>query len=387
MISILKNYIRSQKNEIQQDPVLIRFSQALILVHFFTILFWFNQDFQNIILDLNQSVCWPFFTSCDVAKSFLSPLAGVILPAYFSLTILLFGLSFRKPQTVWWSLFWLEFIKLALSALDYRFMGNYHFIPHVITLYVLFFPQKRSWSKFWIFTLYIGAASLKLNWEWLSGASLSWKTPLDRPELLPWLAISGLIVEISGAQLLYFKNSMARWFGFFLLLAFHAVSFYWVGFFYPCIMLCVLSLIYFEIKDSKSPIAFKLHEKNLILPGCIWAAFCIFQVIAFSDARTASLDGMKRLASLNMFDARSTCKGLFIIHQDSSSIEIPFQNRDLPVRNKCDNIFFLAQARKICADSESHNPKVSAFLVAQRTSDSDFIDIVREEDICSRFKN
>lgn len=382
----LLEFMRKQRQDIEDDDVLIRFGQALILVHFFTALFWLNQDFQSIVLDVNQSVCWPFFSACDAVKSRLAPIAGLLLPTYFVLSAGLFCLSLKFHKKIWIFLFSLELLKLGFSSLDYRFMGNYHFIPHIITLYYLFFAQKRAWAKFWIFTFYLGAASLKLNWEWLSGASLSWKVPGDNPQLLPFLAVAGLWAEVAGAQLLYFKKKVFRVAGLLLLLMFHAASYLWVGFFYPCIMLCILSLIAWEVTGPATTPSFDFKDRNLILPGFLWAAFVVSQTMAFTDARISALDGMKRLASLNMFDARSACKGLFIIQDKERFTEIPFQNKDIPVRNKCDNIIFLAQAKKICFDSATTPRRVDAFLVSRRTSDSDFIDIVREQDLCSKLK-
>lgn len=382
----LTSYLFRQHKEIESDPILWRFGWALLSVHFLTALFWYFQDFQSLVTDLNQGLCWPFLPSCDALKLALSPVASFLLPIYFSASVFSMVLVLSKRKLLWPLLLSLEVVKYALSLLDYRFMGNYHFIPHVLTFYFLFFPQKRSWSTFWIFTFYLAAASLKINLEWLSGASLSWKVPFDNPRLLPYLASMGLLTEIIAPQLLYFKNRSTRFMGLALLTSFHAVSYYWVGFFYPSVMACCLSLLFFEIVENKPRIPFNLRDKSLLASGSLWAVFILFQMFSLNDSQLAALDGSKRLLSLNMFDARAQCRGFFTVEDEQGSItEVSFKNYDLAVRVKCDTIVFLEQARKICQTKSAKIRRVGAYLSSMRSSDETPLLIIQEKNICDRW--
>jgi hypothetical protein len=172
-VPVLFAFVERQINEIKSDRTLARYSFFLIGIHLVTALFWFYQGFDSILTQIDQSYCWPFFSACEAAKLILLPIVAILLPTYALISI--FGLlqSTLSEKRAWYFLFVLELMKLGLQSLDYRFMGNYHFMPHIITLVFLLLPNKRFWIKIWLLSFYAAAATLKLNFEWLSGASLS----------------------------------------------------------------------------------------------------------------------------------------------------------------------------------------------------------------------
>ena len=382
----LNQYLRAQIQEINSDPILRRFAVALIFVHLLTAIFWYYQGFIDILRDPVQSYCWPLFPGCDGLKQVLGP---------FSLFLFLFyvvtafaGLFFSLQSSVksWFALFALEILKLAYGFLDYRFMGNYHFMPHIVTLVFLFVPQKRFWIRTWIVTFYFAAATLKFNLEWLSGASMSWKVPFNSTRVLEALAFLALFVELSAPQLLLFPQRSVRGLGLILLAAFHGASYYWVGFFYPGVMFSLLSFFLLELVISQ-PTAEPVGPKTraFLVVSLFWMSFVVVQLVAMNNARDFALRGEKRLWSLNMFDARAVCRGFFLIHKQKEVVEVDFKNDELAVRVQCDDLIFLEQARHLCKHQTPDTKRIEAYLSSRLFSDSEMMSIIRDEDVCQRW--
>jgi hypothetical protein len=385
-------FIDLSQAEIQSDPLLSRYLLFLIGIHFLTAIYWFYQGFDSILSSIDQSYCWPFFSSCEAAKHLLLPVSPLLLPIYVSLSLLGFFQSLASPRRGWYYLLVIELIKLGYQSLDYRFMGNYHFMPHIITLFFLFLPQKRFWIRTWLITFYLAAASLKLNFEWLSGASLSWKVPFNSLALLPWMALGALMTEITAPILLTFKSRWPRIVACVLLVLFHLISYFWVGFFYPSIMLSLLAIFFMEFYfEPGAGSILKSHKSAaFLLSFSIWALFALGQIFSSQNARENALHGESRLFSLNMFDARTLCRGVFLIHSLSDSdreiVEVDFQNEDLSIRVRCDPIIFKEQARHLCQTKSQKVEKIEGYLISRQLSDYENSEIVKEGDICKKWQ-
>lgn len=367
-------------DEISQDFALKTYMPFLFAVHILTCLFWHFQKFNEIISDHRYQSCWSFNNHCEMVTQFLAPYSSLLLPLY--LTISLWGLfSCSHLKRAYWLLVVVEFIKLFFQFLDYNFMGNYHFMAHIVTLFFLFFPQKKTWIKLWLITFYLAAASLKFNLEWLSGASMSWKVPFQNMELLSYLAFMALLVELTAPFFISFDNSLIKKWGLLLLVLFHITSYYWVGFFYPSVMLCLLSIFILNNEGLNSK-SLALRPSQLVNIS-LWALFIFFQIKNFTAPRTHALDSDKRLFSLNMFDARSDCYGFFIVHDLKTKVQVNFKNESTSVRVKCDPQVFFNQAKKLCLAKP--NPiSVEAHLASRLHSDLDFANIIDDKNICQK---
>ena len=378
----LHKYADKQIDEIKSDSLLSNYSHFLIGIHLLTALFWFYQGFESILTNVNQSYCWPFFSSCESAKILLLPIVPLLLPTYAILSI--FGLlqSTIFKKSTWFLLIGLEVMKLLFQSLDYRFMGNYHFMPHIITLVFLFSSNKKFWINIWMLSFYVGAASLKLNYEWLTGASLSWKIPFNKIELMQWQAITVILIELSAPLLLSFKNFRFRVGGLAFLFVFHIASYYWVGFFYPAVMLSLLAFFFIDLFSPRTETKIQFRSLSFLLGSISWLIFIFMQISSLNNSRAKALGSQSRLWSLNMFDARSMCRGVFFAHEDSQTTELDFQNEELASRVKCDPIIFYEQARHICQNKSARVRSLEAHLVSRQFSDIDNLVIVREKDIC-----
>ena len=161
-------FFENFESELKTSKSLRFFSFGLVLVHLLTSLFWNQQDAFEIISNSNSRICWPIFSDCHDYFVFTRGQAVLLMAGYVSLIFLTFAMYFKTAKKFWVSLLLLELYKVVVQFLDYRFMGNYHFMPHILTLAFLFFPNRKVWAQIWLVSFYWGAALLKVNPEWLS---------------------------------------------------------------------------------------------------------------------------------------------------------------------------------------------------------------------------
>ena len=176
--------------------------------------------------------------------------------------------------------------------MDYRFMGNYHYMPFLVSFMFLFIPQKLFFIPLLLVCFYFFAGLLKVsNLDWLTG--LAFPENLDFPlffneNIKLILCFYVVCLEIIGVWCLVFiqtnckgkellntfaffrrktatkkirsRNIKTIWkiMIYFQLILFHALSYFIVGYFYPLIMFCLLSLFFFIfILNEKSDIFYR----------------------------------------------------------------------------------------------------------------------------------
>lgn len=360
-------------SELKQSKSLRWFALGLVLIHFLTAIFWQKQGIVDLIANEASRLCWPFFTSCRSTFILSISQSAILFSIYIGLCFLTIYQYRRNSRHFWYSLLALELCKLGIQWLNYSTMGNYHFMPHILTFIFLFFPHRKLWAEIWIASFYLGAALLKINSEWLSGSSLSWRVPFENSQLLPYLALVGLLIEINAPIFLLAKSrKIVRQLALAALISFHVVSYYWVGFFYPLVMLCVLTIfIPFEFEENFYS---KFQIRRQILLVIIWMLFFGNQIIRVFDYKESATDSYKRLASLNMFDASTYCSGFFLISEPGLTVQIPFPNQDLSVRVRCDKIIFDNYLDKLCHTHRHVKAFLSVKLFSAGSWENQFID-------------
>lgn len=380
MAIILNNFIDNFTKEVIASKNLRWYAFGLVLVHFLTALFWQQQDAVTILSEASQRICWPVFPECNTTLKLSYIVSSTLLLGYVGLCFAAVFYYFKNWRLFWYLLLILEAYKLFIQFIDYRFMGNYHFMPHILTFTFLFFGNRKTWARIWLVTFYMGAALLKVNQEWLSGASLAWKIPFGNVKLLPFLAMAALLIEINAPIFLLIEKKWTRYIGLLALLSFHLVSFYWVGFFYPLVMLSLL-VIFIPAADERVQTEYNSARKGNAVLVAIWILFFVNQVYRVYDYRNTATDAYKRLASLNMFDALTNCVGFYLVKEGSVTVHVPFPNQNLAVRVRCDKIIFDNYLKKICQDKTK---TVSAYLSVRLQHDSSWENNFFEEDACAK---
>src|SRR4030095_10304830 len=167
-------FIRSQIAEIERDDALRWYGAALAFLHVVTYLFWVDQRIVAWVHAEAEPICWPLMPECERLRVLSAAGAALLLRAYFAAAIGA-GLLFAWRRLVPWAyavLVLVNLLKLGIMLLDYRLRMNQHYMGFLSTFANLVVPGKRDALRFLFTLFYFWAGTLKLNWEWISGAGL-----------------------------------------------------------------------------------------------------------------------------------------------------------------------------------------------------------------------
>lgn len=383
---MIAKYLNRQIEEIQQSRILQIYGLFLVAVHFLTFLFWnHNVAFDFYLSKSAGPLCWSFFEDCSFWRFANRSMAVAALWGYLALAIGTFVVMWRgRFKIAFYGLLALFLIKYALLLIDYRLMGNYHYMPFIIGFVFLFFPRKEVFIKVLIVTFYCAAGLLKLrNMEWLTGGAIgevgNW------PSWLVVIACAAVIyLEVALSWFLLGRRSWMSWtvFGFYIL--FHAASWYWVGYFYPLTMACLLPIFplgwLYEKKQSSA---------NYI--GTHWGlvlAVLLFWIAQFYPlllSNDSAVTGEGRVLSLNMYDARVECDHVMIAEFKDRFEEFGFEGSPGALRIRCEPYVYFARAKAACESLKSQPDfkDVRLSLMVRRQTDTEFKEIVNIKNFCS----
>ncbi len=377
----IRSFFQKQISEIAASRTLTLFGIFLALTHVVTTVYWFNRV-PEILADA-QPICWPFWHSCYVTHFISGTFVRLILLCYGTIGG---GAAYlflkRAIPPAYWLLIGLTILKFAIMLQDYRLMGNFHYMPFLASL-VFFVVSDKTWSlKLLIAIFYFTAGTLKLNLEWLSGAAVG-LPPSFVPLLWHEIACAWVVfLELLVVWGLWNQSHKVRWLVLSQLVLFHLVSWYWVGYFYPSIMFCLLSIFVLDWQSAAPrPFLSKRWPRSCVL---FFGLYLIMQLIPRFAMTDSALDGHWRLTSLNMFDARSTClPSVMLKFRDHFVDFVPKLN--LGIRIQCDPIVYDSVARNLCRENLDNREfqDLDLHLVAKRTTDQVFQDIRSISDFCA----
>ena len=231
-------FVRAQIEEIERDDALRWYGAAMAFLHVVTYLFWVSQRVTTFLHAGAEPICWPLVPECGVLRVLSPDGITLVLRAYFAAAVGA-GVLFAFRRLVPWayaSLVLVTAVKLAIMLLDYRLRMNQHYMGFFATVAFLVVPSKRDALRVLITLFYFWAGTLKLNWEWVSGAGLY------RP-MWPFsgAGVTAACVYVIVLELVITWGLLARrawifWAAFAQFLVFHALSWQVVGFFYPLLM-------------------------------------------------------------------------------------------------------------------------------------------------------
>jgi hypothetical protein len=384
---ILK-YLNHQIEEIQNSKVLRIYGLFLVAVHFLTFYFWNHSIAYDFYLSESAgSLCWSFLDQCTSWRFPNSTTAMVALYSYLALAIVTFvGMIRGHLRLGYFGLLALYLIKYGLLLIDYRLMGNYHYMPFIIGAVFLFFPRKEIFIKVLIATFYCAAGLLKLrNLEWMTGGAIydveTW------PSWLVVIACSAVIyLEVALSWFLLGRRHWFTWAVFACFILFHASSWYWVGYYYPLTMSCLLPIF---------PLSWILEERQAqsVTPQqrTHWAlvtavlAFWVAQFYPLLLSRDAAVTGEGRVLSLNMYDARVECDHVILAEYKDRYEEFGSEGDAGALRIRCEPYIYFSRAKAACdslkADPDFKNIRLS--LMVRRQTDSEFKEIVNIKDFCT----
>ncbi len=385
---MILNYLNRQIEEIQQSRVLRTYGFFLVVVHFLTFYFWnHNVAFDFYMNTAPSPLCWSFMEDCSFWRFPNRTAAMVSLWAYLGLAVVTFVLMWQgRLRAAYFGLLALFLVKYGLLLIDYRLMGNYHYMPFIIGAVFLFFPRKEIFIKVLIVTFYCAAGLLKLrNLEWMTGGAIydvgSW------PSWLVVIACSAVIyLEVGLSWFLLGRRSWMSWtvFGFFVL--FHASSWYWVGYYYPTTMSCLLpifplSWLWGEASGKVLVEKRQTHWALVVVVLIFWAA----QFYPLLLSKDAAVTGEGRVLSLNMYDARVECDHILIAEYKDRYEEFASGLQPSAMRIRCEPYLYFSRAKAAC-ESLKDQPdfkNVRLSLMVRRQTDAEFKEIVNIKDFCT----
>lgn len=373
--------LRRGIDEIRQSVTLRVFGALLAVTHVITIYSWWTDKNLAGLLGHRAAtaMCWPFFESCGEIHPVSASLVHGVMATYLALSIACVGLfAFRRTVTfAYVALVAINLIKLAIYISDYRLMGNYHYMPFVVSFAYLVCRDKATVCRYLIVGFYVSAGTLKLNWEWLSGAAL-----IRPPALTGWLGdVSLAYVVILELVLVFGLLSRNRYILFGTLaqlVMFHVYSWHIVGYFYPCIMFCLLAIY---------PLArLRREDEPRRLSRGSWlviAAYAAAQLAPLVYPGDTALTGEGRLFALNMLDARSECALEIVTTRGNLHTEHATLAPNLGVRIRCEPLVYFDLAKGLCRDLPPGSD-LDVSLVARRTTDTHYRSLMSITQFCSR---
>jgi len=378
---------------IAESSTLRTYGACLAAIHLLTFVYWHANGFAVRVITDRSPVCWPFFEDCQAAHVMSRHSVQTTLWLYgiaAGVTILLF-LRARTVAIALAALTLVNLVKGALFVLDYRFMGNYHYMPFIVTTVYLAWPKPERVIPYVLVAFYISAGALKLDQEWLSGAALIAPTWLSG-KLLELGCAYVVIMELVLVLGLLSGRRWLRWATLAQLAMFHGYSWHVVGFFYPCVMALLLS--YFPLRWREVPDEDPLSER-LVTGRAGWPAYTALALYTAAQVAPklfpgdSAITGEGRIFAINMMDARVECDHLELVRTSNGPTviqELSERRTDVGIRIKCDPIRFWNIAQEQCRERAllGDDARVDAYLSSRRTTDPAYRSVFAVEDVCHR---
>jgi hypothetical protein len=387
-------FLRAQIAEIERDDVLRWYGVAMAFLHVVTYLYWIDQRIVTFVSAQAEPICWPLVPACENIRVLSAAGVTLLLRAYFGAAIGA-GLLFAVRGLVAWAyagLVLVNVLKLAVMLLDYRLRMNQHYMGFFATFAYLLVPGKRDALRVLVTLFYVWAGTLKLNWEWISGAGLyrpMW--PFSGPGVIV-ACVYVIVLELGVAWGLLARRAWIFWAAFAQFLVFHALSWQVVGFFYPLLMFAILSIFplsrLVEPPDRPEGLLVALWRgREAWTVYAVAALFSLLQLIPYAFPGDRALTGQGRLYALHMFDARATCAGWADLHNTDGTTTRRDLKLALDTRIACDPIVYFNRARNLCRQRDAGRvafEDLDLFLSARRSSEGELKRVIATKGFCAK---
>ena len=389
MTQFLKTYFTNQLQEIQSSKALIYLGAFLSVTHISTFQYWNHLGFYYFTLtDHPSDTCWSFLPSCEFLNFPTALISKIVWFIYLILAVFaVYFFALKKVKRGYFLFLFLTLFKYMIVLFSFNNMGNYHYMPLVVSFLYLFFPAKKMSIPIMISLFYLFAGALKLNnLEWFTGGSL-WRIDGWNPYIVVFLTSSVVFLELFISPLLLLKNRL-KYFAFFCFVLFHLSSYYWVGYFYPLNCFCLISifpLLWFVDKTHVNLIEVIVKNK---LPKSISIVFILFLITQLAPRfykGDQAVTGEGRTWSLNMYDARVSCFSYMKLRYNNRTEEFSRNDSWQAIRIQCDPYIYYSDAKKACewAEKDPEFIDIDFHLSVKRKSDLKWTYLVKLQDFCS----
>jgi len=312
-------WIQRQIEEIERDRALQWFGLALALANALTFVYWKDSlPVAQILAPGATPICWPFFSNCYAARVFSAGTLDALLWGYLAVSVAA-ALAFAHPRFArigYWILVALLFYRGFFLFQDYRLRLNQHYMLYWSMLAFLLVPAKRAAIRYLVISFYFWAGILKTNPEWVSGAALAGESPLLVPTaLIPAACAYVVILELVLVFGLLSKRAVWFWGTLAQLALFHLTSWSIVGFYYPLLMVCIVSIFVLDrlIRPPPPPQIANARSRALarrVALGALLGGFFGLQLLPYAYPGDSAITGEGRFFALHMFDSALECDAI-----------------------------------------------------------------------------
>ena len=374
------------------DPVINVYRWAVLATHCSVLLYFLNTDILTILRRDIEPLCWPYFESCWQFRLTSGAWIQVLLIVQSLLIVAAgFALIVRRWATFWVVMIILNIYLFALVSLDYRLRANEFYMLFWFNAVFLFWPAKRWAIPLILISFYFWAGTLKLNYEWLSGAVLYHGLFLIPPQFA-WIACAYVVtLEMVVVWGLLANRVWVRWLTLSQFALFHIESLSQIHWFYPLLMAAMLSCFVIDWMTPTDSLQVSLSSlfrgRAPLSAYVLLVLFGMFQLSPYLFRGDKVLTGKGRIFALHMFEARQTCDVHMLVHYtDRSSENVDLLLRQLPPRIVCDPVVYYDRATNLCRDHATYPGFADADLLmhARRSTDTVMTTVIDEENLCSR---
>ena len=349
---------------------------------------WFSYKDIARLLTSDDVVCWPLFPACEAVRTHLTPgSVRRIVATYMALGVAA-SISFARKRT-------LAAVATLLAAsamgtcvyfLDYRLRLNQSYMLAWVVGVFVFARRKVEALSALLVAFYVAAGFLKLTPDWLTGRALYAQPWLVPESLVPASCVYVVVLELVLVWGLLSQRALVRRAVLAQLALFHAVSWPVVGWFYPLLMLGLLSIFVFAEHEHRIVTWAVLRGPSSGSLLRVIGLFAAMQLVPAFFRGDAALTGEGRLFALHMFDARVSCTGGAVIRTPGRAPRtIPLVAAESDVRSQCDPIVLVSHARRVCKEpwARTEGTVVDVSVDAKRASDPEAMPLVRIADACN----
>ncbi len=361
---------------------------GLTFAHLITTIYWIKDNGWLRYSTENYKIfCYPMFKNCYQFIFEDTLVMKLVFISYFLLTIfsfLIIGLN--KKNLFLPLLILLTLIKTTILFSRYNFMGNYHTMHLSLCIITIISTASINYYRLTLVLQYFFAGLLKLNKEWITGASLVSYSPYMFQNT--WYLMSLAYVPVLELVLVWgllSKSKTLRLVTLSQLVFFHLYSVFIVGFYYPLIMTGLLiPILYFEFSNFKIDNFKNVKESRTIqnTSSLIFILIMFYWNISskFYNIDPA-MDGTVRYLTLNMLDAKLKCQHTLLEEtQDGTVVALNIPKLATYLRIHCDAMIFETFLKRLC--NKNPERKFMFYLESTRTTDKQFTLVREYKNVC-----
>jgi hypothetical protein len=388
----IRHFVRwfsEQIDEIRSDTALTIYGSALAVANILTCYQWqYRMGVPQLIGGAASPLCWPFWERCHSILS-VSGVNRVLWIYLFLSALAAAAFLIRRAAAGYWLLIAITAIRTIVMIQDYRFRANQHYMLNAVLVAFVLLPGKRALLHHVLVSLYFWAGILKVDREWLSGVALYNQDRLWLPAaLVPASCVYVVLLETTLVFGIYSRRNWLFWTTLAQLAAFHIFSWPVVGFWYPTLMFCLISILPLSrlVPPVRVPAVAGSFQstRQRALVFTVVAGLAALQFVPRAFPGDTAITGEGRVFALHMFDALVVCEATLTYRFESGGVRVHAleQTRRMPHRSRCDPVIFFDIAKNTCRQPPAQVVDLDLTLRSKHSTDPEYRTVIDIKNFC-----